>query len=736
MAPDPTTLTVRAVYDHKRCRVRLRVVKARPVASLIGSAFHAFYEAQTIVPAAELPQLLACLQTPLPLDVRVSSRAPLSDRAFQRLRELLPPSDAQQRGGRQLAFAHDAWQFAPPARGGGHVALLHRQMCRGALERQELASMVPAVVLDVRACHRVLDMCAAPGSKSCQILEMMERDAEAVGASAASGFLIANDGSQDRAIALNHRMQVANIASPFLLVSCLDARWLDVRGERFDRILLDVPCSGDGILRKRHGHTPGWSATTAHALHVTQLQLLRQAIHLLAPGGLLVYSTCSFNPLENEAVVAQALRLHRRGAAGTESSAAAADRAEPLACSLELLDPRENAALLRDLHPHNGLCSWDTGGGAAVSMAPPSPEQAAVLGLERCVRLLPHRDDCSGFFLAMIRKSAGAAPPQSRVGSAVAAHEHEHGHGHGHEALQPLTAVDVPTNGTADDDAATEDAVGSEDAILPTTPSRAPRQAAVVGAPLAEMESLGEATWSELASFYGIMDVAAFQRGTPLLRACRTPGAECGAQREKLYALSTGAAAFLLDAWQPSARGSRRRRHALLHAGAKTFERLKLTNVANRELYPCEWRPCQQALPALLRWVTRRTLVTTSEAWFASVLRRRQASAEEILTAPLERDGVANCCAPSAPATLIPGGAVLVLEAAPLDGGTSPRAGDSGHAITSPAADEAGRAGTGAVPVAPPRILASVACVLAPGGGLSIWVAKEELCGILELLRA
>ena len=150
--------------------------------------------------------------------------------------------------------------------------------------------MLPALLLAPHGSHAVLDMCAAPGSKSVQLLELME-------ASSGGGMLVSNDASLPRAISLTHRLASVNVASPRTLVTSFDGRWWPDRllgGLRFDRVLCDVPCSGDGTLRKRHANTPDWRASTALSLHGTQVRLLRQGLRQLRAGGVLVYSTCSF----------------------------------------------------------------------------------------------------------------------------------------------------------------------------------------------------------------------------------------------------------------------------------------------------------------------------------------------------------------------------------------------------------------------------------------------------------
>ncbi|CAF4222952.1 unnamed protein product [Rotaria sordida] len=143
--------------------------------------------------------------------------------------------------------------------------------------------MIPPLVLDIQPHHKILDMCAAPASKTAQIIECLHRDESNP---IPSGFVIANDVDNKRCYTLVH--QDGNIL--------------------FDRILCDVPCSGDGTLRKNPDLWKKWNPGHASSLQSIQLRIATRGIQLLAPGGLMVYSTCSMNPIENEAVVSQLLQ--------------------------------------------------------------------------------------------------------------------------------------------------------------------------------------------------------------------------------------------------------------------------------------------------------------------------------------------------------------------------------------------------------------------------------------------
>lgn len=111
--------------------------------------------------------------------------------------------------------------------------------------------------------------------------------------------------------------QARRLKSSALFITNNDARFLPNlkidehnNNMKFDRILCDVPCSGDGTLRKNLTLWKNFNTHLGHALHPLQLHILEKAFSLLKKGGRLVYSTCSFNPIENEAVVAAALSRH------------------------------------------------------------------------------------------------------------------------------------------------------------------------------------------------------------------------------------------------------------------------------------------------------------------------------------------------------------------------------------------------------------------------------------------
>eukprot|EP01047_Picozoa_sp_COSAG01_P074004 COSAG01_NODE_12230_length_1777_cov_1.056615_3_plen_223_part_01 len=118
-----------------------------------------------------------------------------------------------------------------------------------------------------------------------------------------SGLLVVNDVNRARAMTIAHRSRRGTPRTPLLPSLYRRAYKL-----RYQRILCDVPCSGDGTLRKNRSMWSKWDVRDGLALHQLQLAILRRGVELLAPGGKLVYSTCTLNPIEGEAVVAAALR--------------------------------------------------------------------------------------------------------------------------------------------------------------------------------------------------------------------------------------------------------------------------------------------------------------------------------------------------------------------------------------------------------------------------------------------
>ncbi len=154
---------------------------------------------------------------------------------------------------------------------------------------QEAASMVPPLVLDPQPGDRVLDVAAAPGSKSSQMAAMMQN----------RGVLMANDVSGARLAALGINLQRMGVSN--CVISMMPGE--RIKELEFDRILLDAPCSGTGTIRKSLKTISMYNPGSIKSLVGLQHRLLANAWSLLRPGGTLVYSTCSLEPDEDEGVI-------------------------------------------------------------------------------------------------------------------------------------------------------------------------------------------------------------------------------------------------------------------------------------------------------------------------------------------------------------------------------------------------------------------------------------------------
>ncbi|MBI2144877.1 RsmB/NOP family class I SAM-dependent RNA methyltransferase [Candidatus Woesearchaeota archaeon] len=156
---------------------------------------------------------------------------------------------------------------------------------------QEAASMIPAVVLNPKPGEVVLDMCASPGSKTTQIAAMMENQ----------GIVVANDISGDRMKPLGINLQ--RVGALNVVENYGKGQQLQRLSTRFDRVLVDAPCSGTGTIRKSPDTLKIWNPLMVRRLGLQQKSLVSTAFALLREGGTLVYSTCSVEPEENEGVI-------------------------------------------------------------------------------------------------------------------------------------------------------------------------------------------------------------------------------------------------------------------------------------------------------------------------------------------------------------------------------------------------------------------------------------------------
>ena len=196
--------------------------------------------------------------------------------------------------GESVPWEPFGWYYDPESRPGLHV--FHEA---GVYYLQEASAMAPVALLDPQPGERVCDLCAAPGGKSTQIAGRMGGE----------GFLLCNEWSPKRAKILSRnieRMGVSNALVTNENVENLAKRFAGF----FDRVLVDAPCSGEGMFRKEEAAVTDWSQETVEMCARRQAEILNSAAKLVRPGGRLVYSTCTFAPEEDEGAVAAFLESH------------------------------------------------------------------------------------------------------------------------------------------------------------------------------------------------------------------------------------------------------------------------------------------------------------------------------------------------------------------------------------------------------------------------------------------
>lgn len=212
---------------------------------------------------------------------------------------------------------------------------------------QEPSAMTPAMLLPVEPGDRVLDLCGAPGGKSTELGVKL----------AGKGVLISNDISNSRAKALLKNLELWGISN-ICVTSETPDKLADVFGPWFDKILIDAPCSGEGMFRKDDDMVKSYEERGPEYYSEIQKEITDQAVRMLAPGGLLLYSTCTFSRCEDEEIICHILENHQE---------------------MELI--------------RLPLFEGASGG----------------IGLDGCIRLFPHKIKGEGHFISLLRKNSGGA---------------------------------------------------------------------------------------------------------------------------------------------------------------------------------------------------------------------------------------------------------------------------------------------------------------------------------------
>lgn len=194
----------------------------------------------------------------------------------------------------QVPWEPMGYYYDPQTRPGLHV--YHEA---GVYYLQEASAMAPVALLDPQPGERICDLCAAPGGKSTQIAGRMQ----------GKGLLLSNEIHPARCKILSRNMERMGVANALITNEKPDRLAMRLPGF-FDRVLVDAPCSGEGMFRKEEAAVTDWSPETVAMCARRQEDILEAAAKLLRPGGRLIYSTCTFSPEENEGVVEAFLSRH------------------------------------------------------------------------------------------------------------------------------------------------------------------------------------------------------------------------------------------------------------------------------------------------------------------------------------------------------------------------------------------------------------------------------------------
>ncbi len=216
---------------------------------------------------------------------------------------------------------------------------------------QDPSAMTPASRLPVESGDVVLDLCAAPGGKATELAAKL----------GGTGLLVANDISSKRAKALLKNIELSGVENSFIVTE-YPAKLREYFTDFFDKILIDAPCSGEGMFRKDPSMIRAWEQNGPEFYSGLQREILSQALPMLKEGGMLLYSTCTFSPLEDEGSVEYLLSLDER---------------------LRLVEME-------------GYVGFAKGNPALIGSEDGE--------LEKCVRIFPHRLDGEGHFLALFEK--------------------------------------------------------------------------------------------------------------------------------------------------------------------------------------------------------------------------------------------------------------------------------------------------------------------------------------------
>lgn len=306
----------------------------------------AFEDKMKALLGAEFESYLSCYEEPRYYGLRVNTNK-ISVEDFLRL----CPFKLQPIPWIKNGFYYDGEHVSPAK---------HPYYFAGLYYLQEPSAMTPADRLPIMEGERVLDLCAAPGGKATELGARLQ----------SKGVLVANDISSSRAKGLLKNLELFGIGNVILLTEEPE-KLSTYFPEYFDKILIDAPCSGEGMFRKDKKMIKSWEQCGPDFFSKIQKNIIYHAANMLKPGGMLLYSTCTFDPAENEQIIDY------------------------------LIQEREDISIC-DMAPYEGfsegLSNW---------------EGADYADLKKTVRIFPHKMHGEGHYLALLKKESADSPKES-----------------------------------------------------------------------------------------------------------------------------------------------------------------------------------------------------------------------------------------------------------------------------------------------------------------------------------
>ena len=310
----------------------------------------AFEEKMKKLLGEEFPDYIKCYEEPRFYGLRVNTKK-ITVEKFQEI----CPFDIRPIPWIENGFYYDGEKVQPAK---------HPYYFAGLYYLQEPSAMTPANRIPIEPGDKVLDVCAAPGGKATELGAKLRGE----------GVLIANDISNSRAKGLLKKIEVFGIGN-VLVLSEEPGKIEDYFQGYFDKILIDAPCSGEGMFRKDKKMVKAWEEHGPEFFAKIQRGIVTQAARMLKPGGMILYSTCTFDPLENEGTIEYLLKEYPE-------------------------------FVIKDILPYEGF-----------AQGIPEVTESKSEDFRKTVRIWPHKMHGEGHFLALLQKGEPVEEEQKKIKS-------------------------------------------------------------------------------------------------------------------------------------------------------------------------------------------------------------------------------------------------------------------------------------------------------------------------------